>query len=116
MIQQPLFKTLIPRNCWVNGLYKAVYSNSEPTFYETNGTCGREVLEFTNDGEVTDTHYVDADCYNGVTGKFSWWTQNGEILFGARNSYHHRITIDGNNLILDASEEADYIKYYHKAN
>lgn len=99
---------------WV--IYKAVYSDDEPILYESNGTCGREVLEFTSNGEVTDTHYVDEECNNGVTGTFNWWTQNNTILFGAQNSYHHTVTVDGNNLILDAREEADYIKYYHKAN
>jgi hypothetical protein len=99
---------------WI--IYKAVYSDGEPTLYESNGTCGREVLEFTNIGEVSETLYADEDCNFGATGTYSWWVQGGKIAFGAQNSYHHTVTVDGNNLVLDATDEADYIKYYHKAN
>ena len=100
---------------WV--IDKAVYGNTDPIEYESNGDCGKEVLEFYSDGEVTETIYVDGDCNNGGSGTYSWWVlPNGKIAYGAQNSYHHTITMNGNNLVLDATEEADYIKYYHKAN
>ena len=100
---------------WI--IYKAVYGNEEPELYESNNTCGREVLDFQSDGEVSETHYVDEDCYNGVAGTYSWWVLNdGQIAFGAHNSYHHIFTVTGDELVLDARAEVDYIKYYHRAN
>lgn len=100
---------------WV--IDKAVYGDSEPILYESDGDCGKEVLEFYNDGEASETIYVDANCMNGGSGSYAWWVLgNGKIAFGAQNSYHHMVTMNGNNLVLDAREEADYIKYYHKVN
>ncbi|OYQ46078.1 hypothetical protein CHU92_01670 [Flavobacterium cyanobacteriorum] len=100
---------------WI--IYKAIYGDAEPELYDSNGTCGREVLEFQSDGEVVDTHYVDEDCMFGGAGTYSWWVLNdGRIAFGAHNSYHHIVTVTGNELVLDASEEADYVKYYIRAN
>lgn len=98
-------------------IYKAVYGEgTEPLLYDTNG-CGKEILEFTNDGEVTETTYVDANCMFGGAGTYSWWVlNNGQVAFGAQNSYHHIVTVSGNELVLDAREEADYIKYYIRAN
>nr|WP_322626462.1 hypothetical protein [uncultured Flavobacterium sp.] len=99
---------------WI--IYKAAYQNSEPTLYESNGTCGREILQFYTDGEVTETIYMDDDCNNGGMASYSWWVlSGGEIAFGAQNSYHHIVKVNGNDLVLDASEEAGYIKYFHKA-
>jgi hypothetical protein len=98
-------------------IYKAVYgAGTEPLLYDTNG-CGKEILEFTNDGEVTETTYVDANCMFGGAGTYSWWVlNNGQVAFGAQNSYHHIVTVSGNELVLDAREEADYIKYYIRVN
>lgn len=101
---------------WI--IHKAVYGEgTEPLLYDSNGTCGKEILEFTNDGEVTETTYVDEDCHNGATGTYSWWSlSGGKFALGAVNSYHHIVTITGDELVLDAREESDYIKYYHKTN
>lgn len=100
---------------WI--IYRAEYENSEPFLYEIHGTCGREVLEFYNNGEVLENHYVDDDCYFGVGTTLSWWIlPDGNIAYGAQNSYHHIITITGNELLLDATQEAGYKKYYRKAN
>lgn len=98
-------------------IYKAIYGEgTEPLLYETDG-CGKEILEFTSDGEVTETSYVDADCMFGGTATFSWWVLNdGRIALGAQNSYHHYVTVTDNELVLDAREEADYIKYYIRIN
>jgi hypothetical protein len=99
---------------WV--IYRAEYGDSEPILYDINGECGREVLEFYTNGDVLENHFVDEDCMFGVGGTFSWWVLNdGRIAFGAQNSYHHIITIAGNELVLDGSEEAGYIKYYKRA-
>ncbi|WP_157499530.1 lipocalin family protein [Flavobacterium beibuense] len=96
-------------------IYKAVYGQgTEPLFYDISG-CGKEVLEFTNDGEVTETVYSDDDCYFGGTGTYSWWVEGNEIHYGAQNIYYHIVTVDGNELVLDATAEADYIKYYKRA-
>lgn len=101
---------------WI--IYKAIHGEgTEPILYESNGTCGREILEFKSNGEVTETHYVDEDCMFGGAGTYSWWIlDNGTIAFGAINSYHHTVTVSGDELVLDARQEVDYIKYYHKAN
>ena len=95
-------------------IYKAVYGEgTEPLLYDTSG-CGKEILEFTNDGDVTETIYIDEDCNFGGRGSYSWWVQDGGILFGAHNSYYHIVTINGDELVLDATQEADYIKYYKR--
>jgi hypothetical protein len=100
---------------WV--INKALYGDTEPILYESDGDCGKEVLEFYSNGEVSETIYVDSNCMNGGTGTYSWWVlPNSKIAYGAQNSYHHTVTVNGNNLILDATEEAAYIKYYHKVN
>lgn len=100
---------------WV--IDKAIYGDSELILYDSDGDCGKEVLEFYNDGEVSETIYIDGDCMNGGSGSYAWWVlNNGDIALGAENSYHHTVTVSGNNLVLDATEEADYIKYYHKVN
>lgn len=99
---------------WI--IYRAEYEDSEPLHYEINGTCGREVLEFYTDGEVSENHYVDEDCYFGVGTILTWWVrEDGKIAFGAQNSWQHTITITGSELVLDGSEEAGYIKYYRRA-
>ncbi|QEE50699.1 hypothetical protein FUA48_14265 [Flavobacterium alkalisoli] len=101
---------------WV--IYKGIYGEgTQPILYESNGECGRQILEFNGNGEVTETLYSDNDCNIGVAGTYFWWIlDDGNIAFGAPNSYHHIITISNGELILDASEEADYIKYYHRPN
>lgn len=75
-------------------IYKAVYGEgTEPLLYDTNG-CGKEILDFTNGGEVTETLYVDANCMFGGAGTYSWWVLSGDqIAFGAQNSYHHIVTV-----------------------
>ncbi|AXG73839.1 hypothetical protein DVK85_06140 [Flavobacterium arcticum] len=98
-------------------IYKAEYENSEPVLYESNGACGREILEFQNDGEVSETLYIDDDCQFGGSGSYSWWVlENGAVAMGAQNSYHHIITVNGNELMVDATQEAGYKKYYNKLN
>lgn len=99
---------------WI--IYRAEYGDSEPLLYESDGTCGREILEFSSDGEVKESLYIDEDCYNGGIGYYTWWILNGQIVLGAQNSYHHNVSITGSQLIVDATEEAGHKKYYNKVN
>ena len=98
-------------------IYKAVYKNPNKTIsYSFNGECAREVLEFTDDKEVSETFYIDDNCKNGGTTYYTWWASGDTYQIGNINSFHHTVTVTDNELIVDASEEADYIKYYKKAN
>lgn len=101
---------------WV--IEKAIYEeDADTTYYQSNGSCGREVLEFYEDKEVSETLYVDEDCNFGATGSYRWWSlSGGKFALGNENSFHHTITITGNKLYLDGWEEGGFRKYYHKAN
>ncbi|PZO31437.1 MAG: hypothetical protein DCE86_08930 [Flavobacteriaceae bacterium] len=101
---------------WV--IEKAIYdSNADTLYYESNGSCGREVLEFYDDKEVSETFYVDEDCTFGGSGSYSWWSlSGGKFALGNENSFHHIITVTDNKLYLDGWEEGGFRKYYHKVN
>jgi hypothetical protein len=98
-------------------IYKADYINSNTTtLYTFNGVCAKEVLEFTDNKEVSETFYIDDECSSGGTTYYSWWESGDKYQIGNLNSFHHTMTVTDNELIVDASEEGDYIKYYKKAN
>lgn len=102
---------------WV--LYRALYvGDLQPTDYEYNGSCGREVLEFHADKTVSETIYVSSNCQNGAGTDWDWWgTGNATFRIGYEGSDSGRtITVSGNEAVMNEMDEWGYIKYYKKAN
>lgn len=102
---------------WV--LYKAFYEGDlQPTDYEYNGSCGREVLEFHADKTVSETIYLNSNCQNGAGTDWDWWaTGNGSFRIGYEGSDSGRtITVSGNEAVMNEMDEWGYVKYYKKAN
>ena len=102
---------------WV--LYKALYEGDlQPTDYEYDGSCGREVLQFHADKTVSETVYMSSNCQNGGSTDWDWWaTGNGSFRIGYENSdASRRFTLNGNEAVISEMDEYGYVKYYKKAN
>jgi len=100
---------------WI--LYKAIYEgDAQPTMYDVNGDCGKEVLEFFANKEALEMVYVDANCINGVGTGWDWWSNGSGFKMGFENSDSAwTISINSNELLLDGWEEWGYKKYYKRA-
>ncbi|MFY0482441.1 lipocalin family protein [Flavobacterium sp. PLA-1-15] len=109
----PNVSTLLGK--WI--LYKAIYEGeSQPTMYDINGDCGKEVLEFFANKEAFEMIYIDSNCNNGVGTGWDWWSSGSVFKMGFENSDSvWTVSINGNELLLDGWQDWGYKKYYKKA-
>ena len=102
---------------WV--IEKAIYDSSTDTiYYDINGDCGREVLEFLSNKEVTEFYYLDENCSNGAGTGFDWWNVNAShFRMGYTNSDTFKdLYVNGNKLYFDGWNDWGVRKYYKKVN